>query len=221
MPINIKPVMNDLLQVRIVCFSNGQYAMNVLHWVVTNVTTLGATVNEIASALDDTWHVAYKNWLSDKATYIGTGVRILTPPQTLEQPSTGNSDVGTNTSLQVPTQNAGLIVLKTDFSGPKNRGRIFVPFVSTGSVAPTGELSVGGTTLLNAIATAIDTTQTIVGGTGTTTLALVVKHGPGPTNPPPSLLSVLVKTIAASSGIATQRKRGDFGKLNSYPFPPA
>lgn len=218
MSVDIKPVMNDLLQVRVACKANGQVGLNITHWVVTNVVTLGATVSELAQALDQTWANAYINWLSTHADYIGTGVKILTPPQTLEGAYTGNAQPGVHATSLLPTQVSGLIRLQTDRGGPANRGRLYVPFVPAAAVTASGELSVFGVGLIDAIAAAYDTQQTVVGATGTTMIRLVIKHGPGPTNPPPSLLSVLVKNLAASSSLATQRRRGDFGKLNTSPF---
>lgn len=214
----IRPGVNDILQIRVAASQNNQESLNITHWKVTSVVTGGATLAEMALALDNTWRPAYKLWYPSAVTYQGTGVKNLTPPASLEFSNQAGTGAGTNTGNPVPTQVSGLIKKLSLMSGVSNRGRIYVGFVSTVCVDAFGEPNATAISKLGAINAAYDVSQTIVGGTGTTVLGLVIKHAISPTNPSPGLLNTPVDRMVVSTRFATQRRRGDYGKINTDPF---
>jgi len=212
------PQINDVLRSRTIMTVNGQVGMNVMHWKVRNILTGGANLLEIATALDQTWNAAYKGWLSSQVTYRGVGCTNLTPPATVEETELLFIGPGLGSAVLLPTQVSGLIKILSPFSGKAFRGRVYIPFADGANITGNGELNAAGKAALLFITNALGPTQTIVGVTGTTVLDLWIKHARSATNPPPSLLGSTADRLVGSDSWATQRRRGDYGRLNPAPF---
>lgn len=214
----IFPASGDILQVRIGSYTPNQEGLNILHYKVGILTTGGATLQEIATTLDGLMSIPYPAWLAIGSRYAGVGVTNITPPRTVEYTSVVNDSPGAGIGM-VPTQVSGLVQIKTFLGGASNRGRIFPPFPGADGVAATGGMNAMGLARLGAIAAAIPVTDTIVGMTGSTQIVLVVLHStttyPGGVATPTPTNAVSLKAIPA---YATQRRRGQFGRLNAAPF---
>jgi hypothetical protein len=208
-----KPVAFDHVQVRVVCYTPTQISVNVLDYVVRSpVITFGATLQEMATAISATLGPDYKAWMPSVARYRGVSVQDLTNPVSVPYVSFANDGPGTNGATLAPTQTTGIIQKKTLSGGRANRGRIYAGFPSQANLTATGGMSAGGLGLLANIQDAIDTSQTIVGAGGTTNLDLVVWHRGGAFN------YTLVNQLVALGEWATQRRRGQFGRINLPPF---
>lgn len=208
-----KPVAFDHVQVRVVCYTPTQVSENVLDYVVRSpVITLGATLQEIAAALATTFQADFKAFMPSVARFRGVSAQDLSNPVSVPYTDATKDGAGTNGALLAPTQTSGLIQKRTLSGGRKNRGRIYVGFPSQANIAGTGGMNGAGLTLLANIQDTIDVSQTIVGAGGTTTLDLVVWHRGG------AFDYTLVNQLVAVGEWATQRRRGQFGRINVTPF---
>lgn len=203
----------EVFQVRMVAFASAlfQLGLNITHYITTAVAGSGATDTAIATAMDASWHVAYKAWMNNSVTYRGTGAKCIFPVQRLEAASIGFAGVGGGAVALLPSQLSGIIHFQTATAGRKGRGRVYPPFPDSGSNSTSGEMSNAGFALLQAIAAAIP--QSIVVGVlpNQTTLQLAVWSKTAHTTIP-------ITAKAAVPKWATQRRRGDFGRQNVLPW---
>lgn len=208
-----KPVAFDHVQVRVVCYTPTQISVNVLDYVVRSpVITLGATLQEMANALANTFNPDYAAFMPSVARFRGVSVQDLSTPVSVPYTNVAHDTPGTNGATLAPTQTAGIIKKRTLSGGRKNQGRIYIGFPSQANIAASGGMNGAGLALLVNIRDTIDVSQTIVGAGGTTTLDLVVWHRGGPFD------YTLVSTMEPEDAWATQRRRGQYGRLNSVPF---
>lgn len=198
--------------VRVACLCGGQLGMNDYRYIISDlVASSGSTVENMTTYLDTLISALYKNWLASDATYYGISVNRLQPsalqPITVVDPFTGTN--GTKTS---PKQSSSLVTKKTATPGKTGRGRVYIPFVSQTSTTVNGELNVVGFGFLDAISAFMFTPIPIT------------FPGPGSCNLNPVLCKSTVdipKPIVSWQSrrtIATQRRRGDYGKLNNPPW---
>jgi len=172
----------------------------------------------MALAMSTIFAPLYKALLPDVAKYRGVGCQNLMAPRTLEYPDTTQSGDGTEGSFLAPTQSSYLISYRAPLAGRRYRGRIYPGFVTTSFTAATGGLTVGGVAAVQALADALGPTIALAQDGQTCLVALTVRH------PDTIVLGVrvpqwsTVDLITASSYIATQKRRGEFGQKNSVPW---
>lgn len=202
---------NDIVQVRTCCVRAAQISLNVLHYQCTAKAGTGCTPAQMALTFDAGCAAAYKAWLDNNSTYRGVGVKTLFPTPSIEVASVANTGVGTGGAIAVPGQVSGIINLTTAVPGRKGRGRIYPGFFSTTLLTAAGELGAAGQLLLAAINTAIPFTFTSGAGGNTNQYQLIIYNRL-------AHVGTNVITSLAESKLATQRRRGDFGRTNVVPF---
>jgi len=207
------PAVGDLIQVRLQYRAGSQLAINVLNYRVSVLVGGGMTLQQIADYFDGSLSGPLIAWLPTVANYESVSVQNMQPPITVPYESGLSAAPGSVVGGVTPRQASGLISTKTALGGRSNRGRVYVGFVPKASVDADGELTGGATANLQAIADAIGPTAPASLGAQSTTLILQVRH-PNTVGPPPLPSSTEVVSLAASAGIATQRRRGDFGSPN-------
>lgn len=207
------PVPFDRVQTRAICYTPQQVSENVLDWIVRSpVITGGASVQEIATALNTTWHAAYKAMMPSVARFRGVSAQDLSSPISNIYFNNAHDGVGTQGVSLAPTQTSFLLRKHTLSGGRSNRGRIYVGFPSLDWVFADGGTTPAALVALLALAAVLGPSQTIVGAGGTTNLDLVIWHRSGPIN------YTLVDSIRTTTAFATQRRRGQFGRINVPPF---
>lgn len=207
------PIVGDILEQRVVCSTGNQLGVNVTHWLVTAVTTGGASLQEMATSNDALFAPKYKPALANQGYYNGVGFTNLTLPRTLEYHSAAGAGVGTGGTNMMNPSTAGLIRWQGLLAGPANRGRIYVPFPSTTMVTAVGQPNSSYTALLNTIRLAYVGLNVIVGVGGSTSMILIIKHRPGVV---PGYATVVGSSV--SPGFGQQHRRGYFGQPNVSPF---
>lgn len=202
----------DLYEVRIVCNRGDQTSINVRHYLCTTKTGTGVTDLYLATQLDLTFHSAYKALMDATSSYRGTGVRRISPlPLGVENVSVANAGIGTATGTRLPSQDAGMITLRTEFGGRTRRGRIYVPFPSVSDNDAAGNPTTGYMTRLGTLAGVLIFVQGLTQGANANTFQPVIhsrKEG----------VNTYIRTATAIQKWATQRSRGQFGRPNPYPF---
>lgn len=210
-------VIGDLLQGRIVCSSQKQFAYNIRHWRVDAIGAGGAPdLQSLCTAMDNIIVGTYKPILSPEAEYQGFGLRRIVGgvlPPSLEVHNVTNLGVGTSVGDILPRQACGIATLQTAFPGRANRGRFYAAFPgeddNSADGTPTTAYLVRLRALMNVVAT--PTTFILPGAMAPVTLAPIVYHRAAHTQ------TDIVNYVDRDRW-ATQRRRSDFGALNANPW---
>jgi len=122
--------------------------------------------------------------------------------------STYDGSVGTASGNLLPTQVAGIITRRVDLKGPRNRGRIYLPFPAEsflGSDEKPSDPYVAALSALAAVVLPLAASMTVAGG----------EWEPGlcTRNNAVATFRTLID-VRAHKAWATQRRRGDYGTPN-------
>jgi hypothetical protein len=211
MPGNV-PVTGDIIQVRVTCSEGNQISQNVLHYLLTVTGGGGMTQLQIATAFQNVVSPTYRQMMPATAFFEGVRVQNLSPPMAVAA-ETNLHNAGTATGNGMPRQASALIRTHTEFAGKKNRGRVYVGLLSSVFLDPGGILNGAGFALVSNLATLIGPTVPLAFGGQTVNLALGVRH-PNLPAPPGTPSLTLVSSVEPTAFLATQRRRGDFGRTN-------
>jgi len=216
-------VNGDVLRITIACRmpSHAQAGLNVLHYKVTTAGSM--TLEAVPLAMYNRVVTQYAAWLSGLAQFSGvsvTRVKTATRPaagpfyQVFPQTGTGGSEI-------MPLQTSGIIRFTTpgdpdvDPQIKSSKGRAYIPFGSlTNYLTTGGTLSTVGFSRLEAIRAVLGPSLILTGGAVLQQVLRRTKTNPPPT-PPTFLGYTSVSVLTSMRAIATQRRRGDFGKVNS------
>jgi hypothetical protein len=205
-------LVGDIYEARIVSTIGGQTAINIRHYRVSTIVGTGASDSGIATAVNARFATDMKAAMTSNATYRGVGVRRIKPlPVTIETFTIASLGAGTAAGDVLPTQTCGMISLRTLLAGKSRRGRFYVPFPSEGLNDTDGTPTAAYITTLGLLAGDILATLTAGGGGNTNDLVPVVYSREL------DLTTDLASTISRDKW-ATQRSRGDFGRVNPPPF---
>lgn len=203
----------DILLARVVTYTESQLGINVLHYRVSATTGTSCSLDDIALAFDSNWNALYKAVLSQNSHYRGVGVKRVNPNPSVESTSVTNDGVGTVLADPGPKQAAGIITKLTGVAGRANRGRMYVPFPTVDDADVDGSPTNGYQTLLASIASNVLTPDTVVAVGGSATLIpCLAREVAGVWS------SKDITGSRVQSKFGTQRRRGDYGKLNALPF---
>jgi hypothetical protein len=209
-----QPNVGDTLQIRIVTYTTTQIGVNVLHYYVTAVSGTTPDLTTIASAFEASLYTYYKATMAAaNASWRGVSCKDLTPLQTLALPFVGHAGPGTAGGSGAPTQTAGLITFRTQYGGAANRGRMYLPFPAAGMVDAAGAPQAGYLTQLTLIAAALGPNLLVTGGAGTASMTQVIRRRGHPMYQDPFVFAYTVQ-----NKFATQRRRGQYGRVNILPF---
>lgn len=204
----------DIYRVRAVMQKGQQIAFNVHHYRADGVLGTEATNTEIATQISAAWHTEYKAVMDNSATYYGVDCQRVRPlPPTFPGFSTADQGLGSIAlSDLLPKQVSGIISWVTQFAGPGFRGRTYVAFPSEVDNDDDGAPQPGYVTRLVALGGKIRLPPLITGvGGGQITLGHGVYR---------RVLQAFNPSIfgLARPRWATQRRRGDYGRINAPPF---
>lgn len=202
----------NLFRVRSVCYTPSQISVNVTHWRVVTHAGTGATTQNAADDFDGFVSGPYKALLADDARYRGVSVQIFSPlPITRPSIAVLNDGPGLVVGEIMPGQVCGIISAHTDFSGRKQRARVYVPFPSEADSEVPGAPTNAYLINLQALGTALYGEHTVGIGGNTSTVQPVVLHRVG------GNVDVITGFVQKKQW-ATQRRRSAFGRQNPLPF---
>lgn len=209
--------LNTMYSMEHIMVSGGQTAVLRRYYRCILLTGPDAmTEQDLASAAADLYAPLYAPLMWNSAEYRGVLVTRASGALPMTIPTVGTPTAvtnGTAGTTALPKQTAGLISLRTANQGKKNRGRQYVPFPATASDTGAGVPTLLYLTDLVALGVELRTTRVYgnVGLTATATMAPVIwKKGAVPFS--------VIDSMVARRAWATQRKRGDYGRLNSSPI---
>ena len=197
-------------QTRFFCQEVGQVAINVMNWLCITTTGGSAFPIDFANNLKTGMNTLFPPILNNNAYFRGVGCQQSQAPKDAEVYAAAGPTVGTGGATPLPKQCAGLSSLYDGFAGRKHRGRVYWPFASTTLNTVDGIPSTAYMTALAAIKTALTSAIVVTGTGGTATLVLAIFHRLTQT-------ADEVTTWTNRQTWATQRKRGDYGRLNVSP----
>lgn len=208
----LTPALNDVLQLRVESRMGNQISLNVIHYRVTLLAASPQTLQQLVTSIATRMQSAYAGWMPATATIDAFTLQNVTPPvsvaatQSVVLPGTGGAN-------GVPRQVSGLISSTTNFAGRNQRGRVYVGFPSAAWIDTNGELTGAGLAKLVSVRDILGPAINLINGANVTSIEMVIRH---PNNPgPPETTNVTtVVGLLASTGLATQRRRGDFGRIN-------
>ncbi len=209
----------DVVEARIITFNPtapAQVGINTIHYQVTTTVGAGCTQFQMASALDTIAAPLMKLLLSSTVQYRGVTVQKVFPlPRVVAESATGFTGTGSGAATQVSPQVAGLISVRTGLAGRQFRGRLYAPFLGTGSIGANGSPTAPYVTALQNFANAMFANFTAGGVGNTATMTPVIYHPRGYGDPPLHKNEVTAVTnVTASTLAATIRRRGNFGRSN-------
>jgi len=188
-----------------------QACLNIFYLRVIATSTGGASTGEIATALDGFFYNNSSLWNPSVATYQGSHFVCVAGIE-VGQEFSALANVG-EPGVQAPAagiaakQLCGLITKRHLMAIPGNRGRMYCGFLVADDVVG-GTASVSLQATMQDVADWIANGDTVVGTGGTSTLefGLVPEGSPSTFKP--------IKQCTVSPLLATQRRRGDYGRPN-------
>lgn len=213
------PLINgERIKVRFVCYTANQISVNVLHYVAANL--LGTVTDaDLAAFFDARMSVEYYNLMNNTARYRGCGVAFLRGANTIEEVSVANDGAGTSGATPLPMQSCGMITKRTVLGGRANRGRVYLPFPSSGDSDPALNRPTAG----YAVSAGVYAGKALVGFTAVISIGVnevglspaLVRRAAGP---PVTFTHKLVTGVSMPLKWGTQKRRGNYGKPNALPF---
>jgi len=205
---------NQLLEFRVITYDPSTIQLGLMVAKIRIESVVGGlmTDQDLAIALDDEWSAMIKPMLATDVRYYGVGVKVLQllPPAT-EKFSIVHDGPGTVVGATAPGQLTGLITMYTPFSGRAGHGRKYTPFLPFLHVESNNQLSEAYVGLMEVVGTYLNLASEYVAGGQRATIRY------GLTGPTLSHFYPFVSHIAQGY-IATQRRRGAYGKQNALPF---
>lgn len=205
-------VIGDVYAVRYYCKDSEQTSVNTVYMLVTNTTLASVTLQELADRMDAVLGTGFIALIAATATYQGVGVKLANLPNPhAEVFSTISAGVGTAGAVGLPRQTAGLLSFYDGLSGPKHRGRLYLPFPAAADNDLAGTPKAGYVAQLATIATVLQGSTLVNGAAGTASLRHVIFHRA-------TLTHDNVESYVARNVWATMKKRGSEGRANKGPL---
>jgi len=203
-----------------------QLGLNVSHWEVGVVLGPPPTDADAATMFNTLLETDYKNVLTNTITYAGQGVQIVSGPAIIpvEQRDFSTSGLGAIDADVASNQLAPFASFKSRFAGRSGRGRKYYPFMPETFYQADSTISAAAIALYDLITQKLANVQIVVPAAGgSASLFPIITNATGlpvaaPTIPPYTNRFV-IELGTTSERIATQRRRGPFGRVNTPPLP--
>jgi len=202
---------NDIVEAKIYCHSQGQFSINTVHYKCTAIAGGGSTDDIFAGELAELFAPRIKACLSEQAEYVGLTAQIIRPTRRPKVLNTVDVGDGLVTGDILPRQVAGLISKKTSTASRSGRGRMYVPFPAESTNTEDGFPVAGYKTNLELLATVFLTTVVSADGGNTSTMVPVLYNR--------NSHATLILTGATVQNVwGTCRRRADVRGADRFPF---
>lgn len=207
-------IVGDLLEIVHRSQQELQLGLFITHWLVSGTTAPPPTEQEVVNFYNGTVGPLVHPLLNNQAYYVGSTIQVVRPlPMGNLWRSEQVAFTGTAGASALPKQCSGIISKYGAVSGQEHRGRVYVPFPSESDNSSLGAPENAYVTRLRTLRDFLFTNQVLtlsVIPLIAITLAPRLYHRTDGTHEQ-------VVTSLARQKWATQRRRGDYGKVN----PPA
>lgn len=209
----------DILSARFWSKLDEQGAVNTLNYVCTAKSGTGGSDQDLASFLDSGYASFFRSLYPNTVEYRGCQVYFLKRLGllTLAVPvaSLAGAGVGTATGPPMPRNACGIVKYTTGLRGPANRGRLYLPFISTDFQSTDGRPTVAWATLINSFGSGAVVPITVGTSPNQSTLVWSLLHkvkGAVPIDRGPIILA------QSANKYGQLHKRGDYGRPNDSPI---
>jgi len=203
-----------VVQTRVWCVAGEQASVNTFYHQCTAEVGLGVDESAFAVAIDSDIAADFKALIGAPAEYRGVQCRVINEtPLHVEQDITFSAGIGTGGTTLMDRQAAGLITWRTDFAGPHQRGRSYLPFPTNVFNANDGTPNLTYQDLLTTLATDLLGFTSVVVGANSIEVHMVLAH----LRPLP-LAFQFIKNFDVRAKWATQKRRGSYGRANFSPI---
>lgn len=214
----------DVYKIRAFCYDTPltQVCINSIYHVITGVGA-GSTVlqDSYLSAISALFGAWYKPLMGATAGYRGASLQLVSGALPYPVPITSitGNGAGTAAGNNLPLQVSYVVSLPTALSGKHYRGRIYPGFPPASFSDVNGAMNAGGQAAIATFAANFlgATSITITGYTitGLWAVRAFIKGHP----PAPNVIAYnSVTTPIGQPRWATQRRRGQYGRINNLPF---
>jgi len=211
---NIFEVINTLgqiVEVRVYCTEGDQTAVNVRHFEVTSVAGTGTMFSDMLQYYDGLFMASYPQLLNGGAFYSGlTLQRIFPGPKSSLAYGSQTAGAGTGGADPLPSQVCGVVSFRSPLSGPRNRGRMYVPFPPKALCDADGTPTPGYLDGLDGLGDVFTGTDEIGGGGNSVQQSSIILHRADMTR------TRFIQWVRRDKW-GTQRRRGNYGKPNESP----
>jgi len=203
----------DKYEIKTYCVSGDQVCINVRNWRTIHEDTGGAFPQEIVDIYSAQVALLHQNWMPVTARFIGCSLQFanVLPPTIPPFTSSLGAGDGNRSGDLLPKQAAGLIRLKGSLAGRHGRGRLYIGFGTEVWNGPGGTVVGAGLVTLDALRLWYASQHNFVGATGATRLEPCLR------NRTDNSYTTVVDSIVDDRW-ATQKRRGDFGRVNPIPL---
>lgn len=209
----------DILAARLWSVLDEQAAVNTFNLVCSATSGAGCSDNDVAAFIDTNVGAFFKSLYPNTVEYRGTQVyflkRLGLPSSAAPVSSLAGAGVGTATGPPMPRDAAGILKYNVGLRGPANRGRLYLPFISTDWQASNGRPTTAWAVFVNSFCSGM--LAPLVCGTSpnqsTMLWSLIQKH----VGAVPTVRGTIVNAEAADK-YGNMHKRGDYGRPNSSPI---
>jgi len=211
----------DRYLIKTVCNTASQVSINRLHYQVIGEVGGGLVLFDLLQAYTAAIAGFYKALMPPTAAFRGCSIKLVANPPGLDLTNSASAGDGTALGDAVPTQVSYIIKLNSLFGGGSFRGRVYPGFVATNHVDADGGLTAGAIVKLQDLADQMGPVDTFVNAGVSTTMQLMVRGTSANPAPPPPRINPFysnVGLLTAQAKLATQRRRGQFGRTNPLPF---
>jgi hypothetical protein len=210
------PKIGDIFCVESICQSMTQVFINRWHYYVAQSTgSPGIEMGDIAASFANFLGPYFQGVLSNQNWFSGVRVYMakVSPPFIYPMPVENYTKAvgGDSGANPCPGQDAPLISWYTDNSGPGGRGRTYHPTVSVDAIRGDGGINPSVKSWIGTLAAWLKLAAPIVVGANSLLGILSLYHRVGRSSSP-------IVGYTVHNRVATQRRRGDFGRTNIGPI---
>lgn len=209
------PTIAKVIKITTVARLNGQSGEMTSAVQVSGIVGSGVSLTTIAGKILTNYQTAFPNMHASQVVLNGVSCELLTSPTGRVAQSvivTDNVTTGLIVGDTAPSQVAVVVRKVTGFAGRAERGRLFVPFVPDDKLDANGELIPPFGAVLAGLCTIIFGPDNATVGPDTTSWIPVLLHKTPRLTP---ISFTLLDGFAGTERLGTQRRRGDYGKLNA------
>lgn len=221
-----QPVLGNVYKTRFFCYDSNltQVCINTVYLQVAVSPGIGTMSEQsMCDAVSLAFSAYYVDYLTITAVYYGCSMQLVNPVPATE-PIPLFSRVGTHAGAvagnPLPLQVSGVITIKTAFAGRHYRGRIYPGFLPASYSDATGAALPVMVTNMTLLANALQSTIAYTSGANIVNLFAVLRSAVQ-VLVPPAPKTVFYSPITSALPVqrfATQRRRGQYGRINSPPF---
>jgi hypothetical protein len=209
------PTIGKVIKVTTVARINGQSGEMTSAVQVSTIVGSGVSLTVIAGKFLANYQTAIANMNATQVVLNGVVCELLNSVTGRVSQSvilTDNVTTGLVAGDTAPTQVAVIVRKVTGFAGRSERGRLFVPFVPDDKLNANGELIPPFGAVCAGLCNIIFGPDSITVGPDTTSWIPVLLHKTPPLTP---ISFTLIDSFSGTERLGTQRRRGDYGKLNA------